>query len=851
MNRYQVDLAFRSLLRAHALSPFQTTAHFYSTEDTATQLPEAAASTSEKKFQCTLCAKTFLGKLALDNHMQVRHNQRPTGPKFPPPSRGNKPQSFQSLIDGYEATHIERIDRKKYSKQPLIINGKPETEEERKARLKKVIEERENFRHKSVSVTDIPLVLDLVAAWDTFALKKEDECKQDLEEGEVVPPPHIKYDHLSMEQIKDYIKSRKQELGYDEDAHSWMSDGIPLGVFKTAADKKAHKQSEELRKVHFGSRQLGGMTENPYTQSQQSEAADLPFKCPKCGKGYRSKMSMEFHYNSICVGKTDIGAKSSDSTPSVASEAPAAVNNPVESSSPYFEGNPPKPNYSSPEERARFKAAENYVPKNPFEGNSSEAVDIHSIPEEWQIEENYEKAQASAESVKPVETLNTTESTANESTRPEENKVKIMASQAPNPFNSGTPVSSAPNPFSIGKPSSSTPNPFSAAKPSSSAPNPFSAAKPSSSAPNPFRVDNVSTSQNAVNNPFAFPSQDSLSKSPTSVLGGVTEKTLENPPITNNPFRQVALEEKARVQAGRSPNVGLYDDAAYQQALNKLPKENPIASSDDSAKRKEPHSETCNDVLKSTMTSQSPLLQHFSGKKPFTQNPFKMYSSARGNEAPADSTPLNVSSIGKSGTSNPFAQFSKKVESVATKAATERNKPINPFGNMAFPAASKVTSGADTGKTTPAARSSPWQMTMPSNPLKASEQQKSPSGQTNVFGQPKTPAHNPFAATNATNPFQASNVSNPFMGTTQQQSPFPMGVRESTQSGGKAASSKPTCPQCGLTFRLQAALDAHIASSHTVASSLYTGASGTNANEENPFQPGNVVPVIPADPFIA
>ena len=444
----------------------------------ASEASEPTQTSEEKHHRCPLCEKQFLGKIALENHMAIRHNQRTATAGKPPKGRGSfTPQSFQSLIDGYEAKKFERIDRKKYSKEPLIINGKPETEEERKARLKKVIEEREKLRHKSVSVTDIPLVLGLAEMWDDFALKIEEQRNKDLEEGEIVPPPHVKYVPVTMEQITAYILERKQELGYDEDAHSWMSDGIPLSVFKTANDKKREKQSEELKKVHFGSRQLNSMSEpNPYKQQEQGEVTDLPFKCGKCGKGYRSKMSMEFHFNTICSGKDD-QTSSPKPEESRIDDSGKSVQN-MESTTEYFEGVLPMPIEATKEEREIVNEAKKEIPlRNPFDKqNASEKIDIHSIPEEWQIAETHEKVTVAHDKQVSKEHTAVTAPSAPEivfsnvggGTSP----LGQTSSAASNPFAAGTglsaqPTSKAPNPFAAGtglsaQPTSKAPNSFAA-----------------------------------------------------------------------------------------------------------------------------------------------------------------------------------------------------------------------------------------------------------------------------------------------------------------------------------------------------------------------------------------------------
>ena len=738
--------------------------------------PEAQA---EKKFSCSLCAKLFLTKSALDSHMVLRHSQRNPGKRQGTAAGAyQKPQSFQSLIDGYEATHIERIDKRRYSKHPLIIDGKPETEEERKARLRKVIEEREQQRHKSVSVTDIPLVLDLVSAWDTYALNAEEDRNNDLEEGEYVPPPYIKYTPVTIDDIKAYIKRRREELGYDEDAVSWTSDGIPLSVFKSAAFRKNEKQNAELQKIHFGSRQLGGMTEeNPYKKDESPETVDLPFKCPNCGKGYRSKMSMEFHFTSICKSKGGEEASTAEASPAPASEAASTNDAPKKET--FVEGPLYEPIYASPEVREMYRKAEDYEPVNPFtQIKKEDKVDLESLSDEWQIQENLERV------IKEKADAAIRHENEPEHLRP------LAQTSAPSVQSGSESYMGDANDGKVKK-VQSIPTPV--VRTSSSAPNPF--AKKAATSSIPQKAD-------AGPERAATPSKQAPPTPPAA--------------STMNPFKQAALQAKALKDAGKPADNGFADPETFKAAMDKIP-----------AKQAEPvekkpnhlHAETCNEALNRTFSKQPELLRNFTSRKPVHQNPFKMFSAARDNpQVPSASPSVNVQepkSVKKP--SNPFAHFSAKSTETLQKPSVESPGTTRPINTQKPPVQQ--------------AKPNPFNL-----PQNFSSSQRTPASSpkiANLFAQ------KPATATEQHRPI------NPFASIPTPRST----VGASQQSAATVKQTKPTCPQCGLTFRLQAALDSHIASSHTVASSLYSDTEVMISSDENPYQPGGVVPVIPADPF--
>uniref|UniRef100_A0A7S4NV58 C2H2-type domain-containing protein n=1 Tax=Paramoeba aestuarina TaxID=180227 RepID=A0A7S4NV58_9EUKA len=257
----------------------------------------------------------------------------------------------------------------------------------------------------------------------------------------------------------------------------------------------------------------------------------------------------------------------------------------------------------------------------------------------------------------------------------------------------------------------------------------------------------------------------------------------------SNPFKQAALDERKSRSDGVNQSTGLVDEQTYAKVTQTL------NSSFDAEQRVK---ETADTVLQSTVGSQHRMLKSFTNAKSSQQNPFRAFS-------PAAQPPSTATATSHTTVKNPFASFS---------ASPPTSAPVDKQSS------SHLTTTAKTST-----------MNAPSYSVFASGKSFQPPSAS-------APNANPFLRG-----FPFGNAQQPPL--TQRSG----ASCDTATSNDTSQKSKLTCPQCGMAFRLQRALDAHISTSHTIASSLYTDPSFTESNDINPFQPAGARPTIPADPF--
>ena len=464
-------------------------------------------SLSGKSLRCSYCAKSFRREDALKIHVLSNHKQQEN-------VFTSKTMTYESLIKSYyekEDAFFEKQFRKKKKKHKVY--DEDETYEERRERLRQEKEQREKLRHKSECMTDIPLVLELVAAWDAFELQEDKLAKENVEEGEILPPEYQKFEPVTTEEIKEYIVKRKECLGYDEDNFSWKSEGIPLHVHQRAEIIRAAKDCQKAKEISFGQRELQMTQPNPYQTGAKPETeTQTQHTCPVCNKGYRSLTALKFHLDTM-----------------------HKKNEMVE------------PNVSKEEAEFEENAGASDFPLENENRNGSFQADqeLDQTVTKEQTGNNMKQEQNDGEKQEqPRETLNVGNQDVNY------NK-EIPKSQETSSYlrqNQSTPTSAAPNPFAqqASIPSISTaPNPFAqqASIPSTStAPNPFAqqASIPSiSAAPNPFAQQASIPSTSTAPNPFA--QQASIPSTSTAPNPFAQQASIPSTSTAPNPFAQQDL----------------------------------------------------------------------------------------------------------------------------------------------------------------------------------------------------------------------------------------------------------------------------------------------------------------------